>query len=131
MGRKPYGTGKEGLPKNWKEIMLNAGKEGRLMISIIAQFGITKDHHDILYAEYKDYHRAVDQAQASAEAFWTDALLNQTKPDATSKFMLKTAFGYREFEPSKKPDKIAKRSGGKETPVLEKYRVKKAEDSIQ
>ena len=56
----------------WKEIMLEAGREGKHVTNFLIEMGISWEGHHALLKRNKDYYEAFMQYQKLCEEFWFD-----------------------------------------------------------
>lgn len=56
----------------WKEIMLEAGREGKHITNFLIELGISWEGHHALLKRNKDYSEAFMQYQKLCEEFWFD-----------------------------------------------------------
>jgi hypothetical protein len=90
MGRYKKGPGTT-FPENWKEIMLNAGREGKTNVEFFPMLKIKHSTHFTLLRRNDEYKEVYEQYLLLHEQHWLDkakAAIEQGQDFNTSMFIL-------------------------------------------
>ena len=74
------------LPEDWKDIIIQSGKEGKHVTDFLIILGISWDAHHAMMGRNKEYYQSVQEYQKYCEEYWYNMALQSMATNGGAQF---------------------------------------------